>query len=333
RYSIFSALGPGTVYTYEPDKPLESIYLTDTIQYSEGERIKTYNNIEPRLGLRFDLQREASIKFGYHRIYQYLHLVTNTTAITPIDIWQPSGYYFKPQKADQFSLGYFKNFKERKYEAFVEFYYKQLDNVLEFKDGAQLILNPQIETDLLQGKARAFGAETQIAKLTGKFTGSISYAFSRSLRTIESNFPEETINNGNEYASNFDQPHVVNFNWKLNFTRRHFFTGSFTYRTGRPITLPLTAFKVENFTVSAFSDRNQFRIPDYHRLDIGFVIEGNHKRKKFWDGTWTISVYNIYARKNPYSIFFQEARPGILRPYQLSIIGTALPSVSYSFKL
>lgn len=333
RYSIFSALGPGTIYTYEPDKPLESIYLTDTIQYSEGERIKTYNNIEPRLGLRFDLQREASIKFGYHRIYQYLHLVTNTTAITPIDIWQPSGYYFKPQKADQFSLGYFKNFKERKYEAFVEFYYKQLDNVLEFKDGAQLILNPQIETDLLQGKARAFGAETQIAKLTGKFTGSISYAYSRSFRTIESNFPEETINNGNEYASNFDQPHVVNFNWKLNFTRRHFFTGSFTYRTGRPITLPLTAFKVENFTVSAFSDRNQFRIPDYHRLDIGFVIEGNHKRKKFWDGTWTISVYNIYARKNPYSIFFQEARPGILRPYQLSIIGTALPSVSYSFKL
>jgi hypothetical protein len=333
RYSIFSALGPGTVYTYEQDKPRESIYLTDTIQFNDGEKIKTYNNLEPRLALRYDLQQDASIKFGYNRIYQYLHLVTNTTAVTPIDIWQPSGYYFKPQKADQFSLGYFKNFKERKYEAFVELYYKQLDNVLEFKDGAQLILNPQIETDLLQGKARAYGAETQITKLTGKFTGSLSYAYSRSLRTIEGDFPEETINNGNEYASNFDQPHVVNFNWKLNITRRHFFTGSFTYRTGRPITLPLTAFSVENFTVSAFSDRNQYRIPDYHRLDLGFVIEGNHKRKKFWDGTWTISVYNIYARRNPYSIFFQEARPGILRPYQLSIIGTALPSVSYSFKL
>jgi hypothetical protein len=333
RYSVFTALGPGSVNIYEPDKPRETIYQIDTIQFGKGEKIKTYHNIEPRLGLRFDLQRDASLKFGYHRIYQYLHLITNTTAVTPVDIWQPSGYYFKPQKVDQVSLGYFKNFKEKRYEAFVEFYYKQVDNVLEFKDGAQLILNAQIETDLLQGKARAYGAETQIAKLTGKLTGSVSYAYSRSLRTIKSTFSDETINNGEEYASNFDQPHVVNLIWKLNITRRHFFTGGFTYRTGRPITLPLTAFSVDNFTVSVFSDRNKFRIPDYHRLDLGFVIEGNHKRKKFWDGTWTISVYNFYARKNAYSVFFKEARPGILRPYQLSIIGTALPSVSYSFKL
>lgn len=333
RYSLFNALGPGTVNIYESGTPRETVYLIDTLQFDNGEQIKSYNNLEPRVGLRYDLQREASIKFGYNRIFQYLHLVTNTTAVTPIDIWQPSGYYFKPQQVDQFSLGYFKNFKERKYEAFVEVYYKNLNNVLEFKDGAQLILNPQIETDLLQGKARAYGIETQVTKQTGKLTGSLSYAFSRSLRTIKGDFEDETINNGNEYASNFDQPHVVNLNWKYNLTRRHFFTGSFTYRTGRPITLPLTAFSIENFTVSSFSDRNQFRIPDYHRLDIGFVIEGNHRRKKLWDGTWTISVYNLYARKNPYSIFFKEARPGILRPYQLSIIGVALPSISYSFKI
>lgn len=333
RYSIFNSLGPSTVYTYQPGQPRETLYITDTLTYVKGDKVKSYNNFEPRVGLRYDLPRQASLKFGYNRIYQYLHLVTNTTAVTPIDIWQPSGYYFKPQQVDQFSLGYFKNFKEKKYEAFVEMYYKDINNVLEFKDGAQLILNQHIETDLLQGKARAYGVETQVVKLTGNFTGSLSYAFSRSLRTIKGAFDDETINHGKEYASNFDQPHVVNLNWKYNFTRRHFFTGSFTYRTGRPITLPLTAFSIDNFTASAFSDRNQYRIPDYHRLDIGFVIEGNHKRKKILDGTWTFSVYNVYARKNPYSIFFKEARPGILRPYQLSIIGTALPSISYSFKI
>ncbi len=333
RYSIFTSMGPGKVYIYESGKPRETLNTIDTITYGAGKKIETFNNLEPRLGLRYDLKKEASIKFGYNRIYQYLHLVTNTTAVTPIDIWQPTGYYFKPQQVDQFSLGYFKNIKEKKYQAFIEAYYKYYNNVLEFKDGAQLILNPQIETDLLQGKARSYGVETQVSKLTGNFTGSLSYTYSRSLRTIKGEFNGESINDGKEYASNFDQPHVVNLNWKYNLTRRHFFTGSFTYRTGRPITLPLTAFSVENFTASAFSDRNQYRIPDYHRLDIGFVIEGNHKRKKLLDGTWTISVYNVYARKNPYSVFFKEARPGILRPYQLSIIGVALPSISYSFKL
>jgi hypothetical protein len=126
---------------------------------------------------------------------------------------------------------------------------------------------------------------------------------------------------------------VVNLTWKYNITRRYFFTGGFTYHTGRPVTLPLSAFTVDNITISSFSDRNQFRIPDYHRLDLGFVLEGNHKRKKVWDGTWTFSVYNVYARKNPYSVFFKEVKPGILRPYQLSIIGTAVPSVSYAFKI
>jgi hypothetical protein len=333
RYSRFDAYGPGTVYQYAPDGPREPLNVVDTLYFEKGDKIKSYNNFEPRLGLRYSLKNESSLKLGYNRIYQYLHLVTNTTAVTPIDIWQPSGYYFKPQEADQLSFGYFKNLKDRKYELFAEVYYKIINNVLEFKDGAQLILNEQIETDLLQGKARMYGVETQITKLTGKMTGSLGYAFSRSLRTINGKYEEEIINGGKEYASNFDQPHVVNLSWKYNITKRHFFTGSFTYRTGRPITLPVYAFKIENYTVSAFSERNQYRIPDYHRLDIGFVIEGNHKRKKLWDGTWTISVYNVYGRKNPYSIFFKEVQSGILRPYQLSIIGTALPSVSYSFKI
>ncbi len=333
RYSIFQSMGPADVNVYASGVPRETLSVVDTIHYKKGEKIKSYYNWEPRLGLRYDLSTESSIKIGYNRMFQYLHLVTNTTAVTPVDIWQPSGYYFKPQMADQFSIGYFRNFRNKKYEAFVEAYYKQITNVLDFKDGAQLILNPHIETDLLQGNARAYGVEMQITKNLGRLVGSLGYTYSRSLRTIQGVYPQETINNGKEYASNYDQPNVVNLTWKYNISRRYFFTGGFTYRTGRPITLPLSAFTVENFTVSAFSDRNQYRIPDYHRLDIALVIEGNHKRKKFWDGTWTFSIYNLYGRKNPYTIFFKEVRPGILRPYRLSIIGTVLPSISYSFKI
>ncbi len=332
RLSLFQAVGPSDVFLYTSGLPRETLNLIDTVSFAKREKVKQYFNVEPRLGLRYEISKDASIKAGYNRIFQYLHLVTNTTAIAPVDIWQPSGYYFKPQMVDQFSLGYFRNFKEKKYEAFVEAYFKEMQNVLDFKDGAQLILNPQIETDLLQGNARAYGIEMQIAKTSGRLSGSFGYTYSRSLRTVQGVFPEETINDGKEYASNFDQPHVVNLNWKYSISRRYFFTGGFTYRTGRPITLPLSAFAVENFTVSSFSDRNQFRIPDYHRLDIGFVAEGNHKRKKIWDGTWTFSVYNVYGRKNAYSIFFKEVRPGILRPYRLAIIGTALPSISYSIK-
>ena len=333
RLSMFQAIGPGSVNIYKSGVPRETLNLIDTVYYERGETIKAFRNLEPRISVRYEINPASSIKMGYNRIFQYLHLVTNTTAVTPVDIWQPSGYYFKPQMADQFSIGYYRNFKERKYEAFVEVYYKTIENVLDFKDGAQLLLNPQIETDLLQGSARAYGAEMQITKIGGKLEGSLGYTYSRSLRTIEGEFPEEAINEGKEYPSNYDQPHVVNLNWKYNITRRFFFTGAFTYRTGRPITLPLTAFSIENFTVSSFSDRNAYRIPDYHRLDLGLVIEGSHKRKKLWDGTWTISIYNVYGRKNPYTIFFKEVRPGILRPYRLSIIGTVLPSISYSFKI
>ncbi len=333
RISAFAVLGPSNINAYAPGLPRETINITDTIRYTHGQTVKTFYNPEPRLAVRYELSEESSIKVGYNRIFQYLHLVTNTTAVTPVDIWQPSGPYFKPQVADQISIGYFRNFKQRTYEAFVEAYYKKIDNAIDFKDGYSLILNPQVETALLQGKARAYGVEFQVTKNQGRLVGSMSYAYSRSLRTFQGVYPIETINDGREYASNYDQPHVANLQWRYTINRRFFFTGIFTYRTGRPITLPLSAFTINNVTVSSFSDRNQYRIPDYHRLDLALVIEGNHKRKRILDGTWTFSIYNVYGRKNPYSVFFKEVRPGILRPYRLAIIGSALPSITYSFKI
>ncbi len=332
RWSFFRAYGPGKVYLYQQGVTKDPQTTTDTLTFTQGETIKTYNYAEPRAGLRYELSPNASIKASYHRMAQYLHLVTNATAITPVDIWQPSGFYFEPQLANQFCLGYFMNFKEKAYEAYAEMYYKTIRNVLDFKDGAQLILNPQIETDLIQGSAEAYGIETQITKKSGRLNGTLSYTFSRSFLTMNGEYPEEVLNNGKPFPANFDQPHVVNLNWKYLLSKRIFFTGGFTYHTGRPISLPLTAFYVGNNTVSAFSERNQYRIPDYHRLDLGFVVEGSHKRKKVFDGTWTFSIYNVYARRNPYTIFFREVRPGILRPYQLSIIGTALPSITYNLK-
>jgi hypothetical protein len=333
RLSMFSSFGPAIINIYKAGEARETSTGVDTQEYSRGKAIKTYFGVEPRLSFRYSFARSFSAKVGYNRMYQYLHLVSNTTAITPIDIWQPSGYYFKPQKADQLSLGLYKNFKERVFETFVEVFYKKINNVLDFKDGAQLILNSHIETDLLQGQGRAYGIETSVAKTIGLFTGSINYTYSRSLRTISGLHPNESINEGKEYSSNFDQPHTVNLSWRYGITRRYFFTGNFTYRTGRPVTTPETGFTIDHVTVAGFSERNQYRIPDYHRLDLAFVIEGNHKRKKFLDGTWSLSVYNVYARKNAYSVFFRDNGNGVLRPYKLSIIGTALPSISYSFKL
>jgi len=332
RFSLFNMVGPANVNIYEPGVPKSTGSQIDEVTYGPGEKVESYSGFEPRLSLRYNVNPNSSIKAGYNRIYQYLHLVTNTTAITPVDVWQPSNTYFKPQVADQVSIGFFKNFKDKMYEAFVEVFYKKINNILDFKDGADLILNDHIETDLLQGTGQAYGIETSLSKNSGRLTGSLNYTFSRSLRTINGEFEEEKINKGNPYPSNFDQPHIFNINWKYNISRRYFFTGSWTFHTGRPVTIPLAGYVVDNIIVADFSERNQYRIADYHRLDIALILEGSHKRKKFWDGTWALSLYNVYARKNPYTVFFEDNGSGYLKPYQLSIIGTVLPSISYSFK-
>ncbi len=326
RLPIFVSFGPGSVNIYKEGGSIETTNQINTLTYKTAEPIKSYVGLEPRLSARWLLSATQSFKLGYNRMYQFLHLVTNTTAVTPVDIWQPSGYYFKPQIADQVSVGYFADYKEKKYGLSTEVFYKTIQNVLDFKDGAQLILNTHLETDLRQGASRSYGIETSLTKNTGRITGSLNYTYSRSFRTIPG------INSGNQYASNFDQPHVVNLAWKYSLGRRIFFTGNFTYHSGRPVTIPLSVFTYENNSAAYFSERNQYRIADYHRLDVALVIEGNSKRKKKGESTWVFSVYNVYGRKNPYAIFFKNSALGIPQPYQLSIIGTLLPSVSYNFK-
>jgi hypothetical protein len=227
----------------------------------------------------------------------------------------------------------FKDLKEKKFELSLEAFYKHVENLLEFKDGASLVLNPAVETELLSGTGYSYGAEVAVNKVSGRLTGSMNYTYSRSLRKVSGIYPEEKINGGAEYPSNFDQPHIINVNWKYGLSRRFAFTGNFTYHSGRPITVPYSYSEIDGILIVNYSDRNQYRIPDYHRLDLALVMEGNHKRKKFWAGTWTLSVYNAYARKNAYSVFYSTNSYGIQQAYRMAIVGTALPSLSYRFKI
>jgi hypothetical protein len=195
------------------------------------------------------------------------------------------------------------------------------------------VLNPNLETALLSGVAKAYGVEVSAKKNIGRLQGSLNYTYARSLRQVKSQFADESINKGNYYPSNYDQPNVVNLTWRYEISRRVSFTGNFTYRTGRPITLPYSYAVVGNIPIVNYTDRNMQRIPDYHRLDIALVIDGNHRRKKIIDGSWIISFYNVYARKNVYSVFYKTDAYGLQSPFQLSIVGTILPSISYRFKI
>ncbi len=330
RLSSFVQLGPATVNVYQPASPILAENLTDSIKYASGESVSSFLGIEPRAALRYSLSSSSSLKLSYHRIYQYLHLISNTAAVTPIDIWQPSNTFFKPQVSDQVSLGYFRDFKQKMYEAYAEVFYKKMENVLDFKDGANLILNKTLEADLLQGKGTAYGIETYLSKSQGRLTWTLSYTYSRSLREFDGG--PETINGGEPFPSNYDQPHMVNLSWNYRLSRRWSFTGNFAYRTGRPITVPVFGFTVDGYGVAYFSDRNQYRIPDYHRLDVAFVVEGSHKLKKPWSGSWTFSILNLYGRRNAYSYFFVSDTPGRINTYQISIVGTIVPSITYNFK-
>jgi hypothetical protein len=331
RYSLCANLGSATVYQYAPNLPREIENIIDSTTFKKNQIIKLYHGPEPRISVTYGIGTNASFKFGYQRMYQYLHFISNTTAASPVDTWQSVDSYLKPQTGNQLSIGYFKNQKSI-YELSVEAYYKRINNIHDFKDGSDLILNKNIETALLPGITNSYGIEFSVSKVKGRLTGSGNYTFSRSLLKVTSDDLAGSINDGKPYPSNYDQPHAVNINWQYGISRRIFFSGNFSYRTGRPISLPERIYVVDGVPVSDFPRRNNYRIPDYHRMDIALIVEGSHKLKKAWSGSWVFSFYNVYARKNAYTVFFNNDGTGRLQPYQLSVIGTVIPSVTYRFK-
>ncbi|MCA1762874.1 MAG: TonB-dependent receptor, partial [Flavobacteriales bacterium] len=337
RYSHFLNTGNRNVFLYDGGVPSESPAVQDTVSYGSGEVIKDYGGLEPRLALNYTFSPRASMKASYNRMRQYIHLVSNTTAATPIDIWMPAGEYIKPAIADQVSLGYFRNFSDNTYQASVEAYYKQYEDLLDYTENAQLLLNPNIETDLVQGVGRAYGLEFQIEKVKGKFTGWVSYTLSRSELKVDG------INLGEYYPSNYDKTHDISVVAQYAMSDKWNFGANFAFMTGRPITYPDSRYVYEGIAVPNYTNRNGARTPAYHRLDLSATLVSQKQKKKVlffidrpesWESSWTFSLYNVYGRRNPYSIFFRqnEDNPQVTEAYRLSIFGSVIPGITWNLK-
>ena len=331
RYSIFNYLGPHAVYNYAPGLPREVGTIVDTTVYGSGKVIKTWAAPEIRISARYELSGTASIKASFNTLEQYIHMLSNTVAISPTDTWKLSDSHIKPQQGKQVSLGLYKNFASNTIETSVEVYYKWINNYLDYKSGASLLLNPHIETDVLETKGKAYGAEFLIRKTEGKLNGWVSYTWSRTFLRQNDPLAGELINNGNWYPASFDKPNIFNFIGNYRFSHRYSMSTNVVYSTGRPITLPLAVFVLGGSPGLYYSQRNQYRIPDYFRTDLSFIIDGNHKIKQKTHNFWTVGVYNLTGRKNPYSVYFiQEG--GTIKGYQLSIFGTQIPFITYTIK-
>lgn len=331
RYSVFNYLGPQDQIRYAEGLPKSTNTMTDTIRYQKGKIIQTYSNPEFRFTLRYSLSDNASVKLGFNTMQQYIHMLSNTNAISPTDVWKLSDAYIKPQSGHQISAGFYKNFRSNTIETSVEVYYKQMKNFLDYKSGAALIMNHHIETDVISSKGRAYGAELLIKKASGKVNGWMSYSYSKIELQSDDPLAGEVVNGGRYYPANHDRPHNANFIGNYRFSHRYSISLGINYSTGRPLTLPLAIFNYAGGQRIYYSDRNQFRIPDYFRADLSFMIEGNHKLKKLTHNSWSFGVYNLTARKNAYSVYFIQEN-GAVKGYQLSIFGTIIPFVTYNFR-
>lgn len=326
RLALYQFLGPKTVFDYENEN-LPSRSGTTGSNFQDGV-IETYSSLEPRISLRYKLTEETSVKGGYSRTAQFINQIFNGDSPTPTSQWQLSTPYIAPQRSHNFSVGYFQNLQENLWETSVEAFGRYVDELFDFRDFAQLVMNEQLETELLSGIGRSYGLEFSIKKNKGDFNGFISYALTRSERQVEG------INRGNWYASNFDKPHDLSVVLNYQPNRRNTLTVNFIYGTGRPTTPPVGNTRFENgLVVPIYALRNQLRIPDYHRMDIAYTIGQGYKKDQRFRTSWTISVYNVYARRNAFSVFYTQGSFQRVQANKLAILGTAFPSLTFNFEL
>ncbi len=336
RLSHFAYLGGRNVYDFgaapRPGFPRPLTGITPT---SRNETIKDWLNFEPRAAAQFSLDANSSVKASYQRTVQYIHLLSNTTASIPLDIWTPSTNNIEPQLADQYAIGYFRNLSENKYELSLETYYKDFRNLIDYIDGADLVLNELVEGQILSGKGRAYGTEVQLKKTKGRASGWLSYTLARTERRVDG------INNGDWYPTRFDQTHNFNLTGFYELSDRITLSGTFVYNTGTPLTLANSGYYQLGYFVpnNAGDARNNFRIPDYHRLDISMTLDPKkEKADRRWQGQWIFGLYNVYARRNPFSVYGTQVdgrtAPGApinTEAIRLSVVGSIIPSVSYNF--
>jgi hypothetical protein len=331
RYSMYNYLGPQNINYYAKGLPRDQGNLVESRNFGAGKFINTYGGPEIRASLRYAATETFSIKAGYNTVRQYIHMLSNTTAIAPTDICKLSDPNIKPQQGDQVSLGLYKNLKSNTIETSAEVYYKKIRDYLDYKPGAKLVLNHNIETDVINTEGKAYGAELMIKKTVGKLNGWISYTYSRVLLRMNDSTISTPVNGGKWYPANYDKPHELTTvaNFKVN--HRFSLTFNVTYSTGRPITLPVGLFYYAGSQRVLYSERNAYRIPDYFRTDFSMNIDGNHKVKQKTHNSWTIGVYNITGRRNPYSVYYTSEN-GYVKGYKLSIFGSAIPFVNYNIK-
>lgn len=335
RFDNFTQLGGGDFYTYN-----EAGDVIDTAVYADKwEPVTSYNGLSPRLGTTFIINEFSSVKASYGRTYQFIHLISNTTASSPTDIWLPSSNNIKPEIADQFAIGYFRNFFNNALETSVELYYKDMQNTIDYRDGAEVTLNPTVEGELLYGRARAYGMELLIRKKKGKFTGWIAYTLAKTERLFDE------INNNTWYPAKQDRRHDFSIVGIYTLNDRLTFSGTWVYYTGNAVTFPSGKYEIDGQIVNYYTERNGYRMPDYHRLDLGITL--NNKNYKIvtdpesgeekqvprrWESSWNLSVYNVYARENAYSISFKEnAETGQTEAVQVALF-KIIPSITYNFK-
>jgi CarboxypepD_reg-like domain/TonB-dependent Receptor Plug Domain len=331
RYSLFNYLGPKSVSVYVPGAPVTSSNVVEVKDYARGKFIKTYHGPEIRFSIRYAISPTFSIKAGYNSLRQYIHLLSNTTIIAPTDIWKLSDPNIKPQEGEQVSFGIYTNLRSNTIETSVEVYYKKIRDYLDYKPGATLFLNHNIETDVINTKAKAYGVEVFIKKPAGKLNGWISYTYSRILLRAYDTTQGVIVNNGNFYPANYDKPHDITLTGNFQVNHRFSISLNATYSTGRPITLPIGRYYYGGSQRVLYSDRNAYRIPDYFRTDISMNLDGNYKVHQKTHNSWTIGAYNLLGRKNPYSVYFVSEN-GLVNGYKLSIFGSVIPFINYNIR-
>jgi hypothetical protein len=312
---------------YQKAKPI------GTETFKRSDVIKSFANLEPRLALAYQLNETSSLKTSYNRLSQYLHLISNTSSPTPLDIWTPSGKYIKTQLLDQVALGYFKTFKNNRYSLEVETFYKTVKNRIDYVDGADLIANNAIEQVILNGKARAYGFELLFKKSKGKFKGWLAYTLSKSeQKTTGRTALESGINNGNWYNTAYDKTHDISLTTSYDLNKKWSFNANFLLQTGQPTTYPNSQYQYNGITIPNYSQRNDNRLPAYHRLDVSATYVPKPEKIKGFQGSWVFGIYNVYNRLNAASISFGEnSDTRQNEATQLSIFGI-VPSISYNFK-
>jgi hypothetical protein len=332
RQSLFTPIGPRSVYTYSNANPREISYITDTINFGNNKPIKWYFSPEIRSTINIETDRNGSIKLAFNQMQQNIFMLSNTTAVSPNTQWKLADYNIKPSKSMQVSFGIFRNLPRFGLETSVEVYYKKVKDYPEFKDGANFLGSPAIETTILQGSQKAYGIEFYVKRSGHKLDGWISYTYSRSIVQVNGSNSWDKINDGYKYPSNNDIPHALNALISYHFNRRFTLSTITSYQTGRPVTYPIRVYYINGIQYADYSKRNKFNIPDYFRLDASLTIEGNLRKNKLVHSSFMISIYNLTGRKNPYSIYYKAIGPSIYC-YKYSVIGIPIFTVTWLFKL